>query len=172
MPPKHIKLDPQLHIRVGTLNLSRVKLVQNQVNLAKPKYGLWTSTYVNHSKHGSHFNEMFPMSGSWHLLDPAIADIFVVEDVADVHYLLKHYGRPNFLGDITYIDFEKLSEEFNALQLTQQCLVKGTPVETLILSGYTPMELNNSTFHPFHQWMGESTIWFNTSMFSGFTIIK
>ncbi|MFC0475586.1 hypothetical protein ACFFHF_10030 [Robertmurraya beringensis] len=155
-----IKLESQLHVaRNGTLDLSQIKPVQNQENKAKPKYGFWTSTFIN-KKVGSYFSKDYPMDdGEWYKLEPEEAEVFVVETEKDIDTLLSNYGRPNFLGDNTFIDFEKLSEDFDALQLRKSCFDEGSPVKELHLFDQT-LHIHNSNFHPFHQWWAESTLWF------------
>ncbi|GGA20417.1 hypothetical protein [Psychrobacillus lasiicapitis] len=155
-----IKLDAQLHVaRNGILDLSKIKPVQNQEYMAKPKYGFWTTTYIN-KKVGSYFSKDFTMDdGEWYKLEPEEAEIFVVETGKDIDTLLSNYSRSNFLEDNTFIDFEKLTEDFDTLHLLKSCFDKGSPVKELLLYDQT-LNIHNSDFHPFHQWWTESTLWF------------
>lgn len=166
-----IKLDTQLHVaRNGTLDLSQIKPVENQTNLAKPKYGFWTSTFIN-TKVGSYFLKDFTMNGEWYKLEPVEAEIFVVENDNDIEYLLSNYGRANFLGDNTFIDFEKLSDAYDALHLSKCCFDEGSPVKELILFNQA-LNIHNSNYHPFHQWWAESTLWFEPQFKSGVKVKK
>ena len=74
-------------------------------------------------------------TGKWLVIDPDEANIFVVEGLKDVQFLFEHYGRrASKHDDITFIDFEILSRDFDALQLKQQCFEEGSPVKTLLLA--------------------------------------
>ncbi|EOO22283.1 hypothetical protein [Bacillus cereus] len=159
-----IKLDTQLHVG-RNLNLSKIKSVKNPTDdtgkskdVAKPYGGFWTSTYIN-KEEGSDFLKSYVMDGDWYILEPLEADIFVVETFSDINHLLSNYGRQNLIEQNTFIDFEKLSEKFDALHLKSSCFDYGSPVKNLILYGRT-LEIHNSQHHPFHQWRTESTLWF------------
>ncbi|GMK39046.1 hypothetical protein PCCS19_21000 [Paenibacillus sp. CCS19] len=162
MPKRDVQLKKQFHIRKNELDFNSIKPVQNKEGYAKPDHGFWTATYMSDLEYGAHFNEVLNWTGKWHLIDPKEANIFVVEELEDVQFLLEHYGRRASKHDgITFVDFEKLSRDFDALQLTQQCFEEGSPVKTLELEGYGELDINNSALHPFYQWAGESTLWFN-----------
>lgn len=72
--------------------------------------------------------------------------------------MLSKYGRTNDSGVNTFIDFEKLSQEYGALHLPKSCFDKGSAVKEFILNDQT-LNIHNSNHHPFHQWWAESTLW-------------
>ncbi|PEL85530.1 hypothetical protein [Bacillus wiedmannii] len=125
---QNMTLGLQLHASKEILKLyqlSPIRSVKNVKNAAKPNYGFWTSSFTN-KKHGSKFLKEIPMyDANWYTLSPMEANIFVVNDANDINHLLTNYGRINFKEYISYIDFEKLSMDFDALHLTNNCFVRG-----------------------------------------------
>ncbi|MED1092184.1 hypothetical protein [Bacillus paramycoides] len=172
MKQENIKLATQLHVG-KELNLSQIKSVTNPLNalgrpgdMAKPYGGVWTSTYID-DEDGSAFYSSFKTGGDWYILDPLEADIFVVKNEDDIEFLLSNYGRKNSRDLVTFIDFEKLSKEYDALHLTSGCFEDDSLVKELDLYkdlyGRT-LNIHNTTHHPFHQWLAESTLWFNKKL--------
>ncbi|GAB6502633.1 hypothetical protein [Bacillus cereus] len=158
MTIQKITLATQLHVG-RNLDLSKIIEVKNPIgDRAKPNGGFWTSTYID-EKVGSEFFDKFISDNDWYILEPLEADIFVVENISDVEYLLEFYGRPNTEGNETFIDFEKLSKKFDALQLKSSCFATDSSVKILDLYNQK-LNIHNSNRHPFHQWWAESTLWF------------
>jgi hypothetical protein len=164
---KKMKLKKQLHVREDTLDLNRIKPVQNQEGIPKPKNGFWTSTYIC-KVIGSRFQQELQFTGGkWYILEPKDARICIVNTDKDVYELLDKYGRSDTIGNITYIDFEKLSRDFDAIHLTNSCFKKNSPVLELKLNNKY-LNIHNPFEHPFYQWAAESTLWFRPK----FDIIK
>jgi len=156
---EEIKLDTQLHVKDGDLDLSLINPVKNEANLPKPKNGFWTSTYIDRNE-GSYFYRTYIMSGKWYLLEPPTVKMFVVNNVKDIHYLLSNYGRQNIFNDITYIDFEKLCLEVDALHIKEECFDKGSPIAEFNIKDDIVLNIDDCNLHPFFQWRSESTLWF------------
>lgn len=167
---EELKLDRQLHVRKGELDLSLIKPVKNEENLPKPKNGFWTSTYINESE-GSYFYRTYIMGGTWYLLEPSTVEMFVVGNVNDIHYLLSNYGRQNIFNETTYIDFERLSLEVDALHIKEECFAKGSPVAEFNIKDDMVLNIHDCNLHPFFQWRSESTLWFR-NRFDDCKIVK
>nr|WP_238143300.1 hypothetical protein [Bacillus thuringiensis] len=166
---ENIILDKQLHATKGILNLHQLSPIHSVKNVryaAKPNYGFWTSTFTG-GKKGSDFLKEFPMDDAdWYILQPSKADIFTVKNFGDIEHLLKHYGRKNFHNYVSHIDFEKLSNDFDALHLAVDCFAEDSSVKYITLydenvDEFRTLDIGNSSEHPFFQWKAESTLWFN-----------
>lgn len=101
---------------------------------AKPKGGLWTSSYSR--EHGSDWirwceSEDFRVPGTWHgpstwrgwLLEPdEFARVLVIDSLRTLRSVLKQYWRLSLFApiDSPKLDFEKLAQDFDAVSLTEK----------------------------------------------------
>lgn len=124
-----LKLKKQLH--VGTLNpIEKVKSPLKNHVMCKAIGGLFTSTFLGNDL-GSDWiqwcvlNEFgLPENDIWngYLIDiNKDANIFVVNTVADMHYLFDTYSYELVEGSkIEQINFIKMSEDYDGVHITKQ----------------------------------------------------
>lgn len=95
---------------------------------AKPKGGLWTSSYSR--KYGSGWvrwceSEDFSVPDTWHgwLLEPdEFARVLVIDSLRTLRSVLKQYWRLSLFAPIgsPKLDVEGLAQDFDALSLTEE----------------------------------------------------
>lgn len=118
-------LGPQLLLHDDVILRSEVRPVHDDLRaLAKPRGGLWTSTY--NPNYGSawvcwcvayRYNEPFDVH--WTVLSiPKSARIAVIDSHADLARLIKRY--PRILRGRLGLDFERLSAKYDGLHLTNE----------------------------------------------------
>jgi hypothetical protein len=102
--------------------------IQNHI-MCKATGGLYTSTYLGQDKGsewvqwclGNDFN--LPQDGvlkCWLIDIKKEANIFVVNDTADMHELYDLYSKPMFEGSRTeQIDYTKMSKEYDGIHITK-----------------------------------------------------
>lgn len=152
-------LPTQLFVtRQGVYAPEKIKPVRNYN--VKPIGGLWTSTFDVETKNGwVEFceNEMFalPESGVWRgyiLVPMKKARIYTIDNFAHLYHLIEKYPyRPyekedfsSFMKEKVFIDFEKMSKDYDAIHLTDDGQWQ---------TRYTPgIDL--------YGWDFESTLWF------------
>ncbi|MCY8577537.1 hypothetical protein MOD24_16965 [Bacillus haynesii] len=131
---------------------SLIQPIKNQIEILKAQGGIWTSTYNEEfgSEWLTFYNTVFgiPEEGlnGWLLTPSPTARVYTIDSYDDLNRLFKSYelkitGVPNI---IKMLDFEKMTEDFDAIHLTTQ--------------GKTETRLS----HPFklHTWDCECTHWF------------
>lgn len=118
-------LGPQLLLHDEAILRPALKSVQNDGRaLAKPRSGLWTSTY--NPNYGSawvcwcvahRYNEPFDLH--WTVLSiPKSARIAVIDSHADLVRFIEQY--PQILRGRRGLDFERLSAKYDGLHLTNE----------------------------------------------------
>jgi len=146
--------DAQLHVSPTVCNLvPHVAPVENR-RFIKPKWGFWTSTYDAERQSSAwvdwclaeEFGDV--TRGSWFVLtpDPA-AHVFVIDTLPDLRYLVEHYFDPEalpYMRFITCLDFECLSQDFDAIHLTEA----------------GQWATRHSQPHDLNGWDCECTLWF------------
>lgn len=146
-------LSTQLHITTAAQLASRVSPVENRLHV-KPLNGFWTSTYNTDENtsawvdwcHSEDFGN--PDACNWFLLAPSPkAKIYTIDTLEDLKVLAANYtnpATPAFMTMFTYLDFERIARDFDAINLTdhgQWVTRHGTP--------------------SLYGWDCESTLWFN-----------
>ena len=122
-------LGPQLLLHDATILPQDLRRVQNDRRaLAKPRGGLWTSTYD--PIYGSawvcwcvayRYNEPFDLH--WTVLSiPKSARIAVIDSKADLARFIEQH--PRILRGRKGLDFERLSTEYDGLHLTNEGYLK------------------------------------------------
>ena len=143
-------LGPQLLLHDEAILQPQVRAVQNDRNaLAKPRGGLWTSTYDRN--YGSawvcwcvayRYNE--PLDLNWTVLSvPKSARLAVIDTRADLAALIERF--PRTLRGRRGLDFERVSAEYDGLHLTNE--------------GYLSTRSKRSG-SALVAWDCESTLWF------------
>ncbi|WP_339061761.1 hypothetical protein [Tepidibacillus marianensis] len=156
-----INVSIQLNVLSGEINPTKMNPIKNNLSALKPSGGLWTSSYdpfigsdwVQYSFQVGGFR--VPDNETWdgYLLYPnKDVRIYTIDSYKDLESLMKQYRVksklkfPNFYARrVNYsIDFEKISQEYDAIHLTK----KGH----LLTKKSYPYNLDG--------WDVESTIWF------------
>ena len=148
--PSARALGPQLLLHDAAILPQDLRRVQNDRRaLAKPRGGLWTSTYD--PIYGSawvcwcvayRYNEPFDLH--WTVLSiPKSARIAVIDSKADLARFIEQH--PRILRGRKGLDFERLSTEYDGLHLTNEGYLKTRSTRSGPLLG---------------GWDCESTLWF------------
>lgn len=143
MPPQLFvgrKLLDNDSLEVSSKNMQPIKNAQ----WSKPSGGLWTSTYdptcgsdwvqwnlregparVLGEDADKHWEETSEIPWDFrklyfhaYVLYPKLASIFVIDSIEDLIYLRQNYSENKEVGRLK-LDFEKMSQDFDALHLTQ-----------------------------------------------------
>lgn len=148
--------ESQLFVNKETFNRSKYKTITNCTYLCKPRYGLWTSTYLPEAQYPSDWVEWcvcnnFAINktiGSILRVLPG-ANIYVINSLEDLKALFKWYKNPEPSGlcNRPLLDFCAVSKHFDAIHLTQ----RGESKTRLCLDDID-----------LYGWDCESTVWFNT----------
>jgi hypothetical protein len=120
-----VTLAPQLY--VGSMPTeAQFRPIENEWH--KPRGGLWTSTYD--PRLGSDWvqwclSEEFgvPEAGwqSWVLTPTNDARVLTIDSLVDLELVCRDYlAKPEHLGSMCPLDYERLAEEYDAVHLTEQ----------------------------------------------------
>ncbi|KRT93078.1 hypothetical protein AB447_203860 [Bacillus glycinifermentans] len=102
--------------------------IKNRIEISKAEGGIWTSTY--HKENGSDWIQVYdlikgiPEEGldGWLLIPSMDARVYTVSTLADLLWLHEKYeqknaGVPDFIKSL---DFEKMTDDFDAIHLTKE----------------------------------------------------
>jgi hypothetical protein len=123
----------QLHLSGANDLIEEVAPVKNSsLLLVKPQYGLWTSTWDEAGKTSDWVDWCVdasfgtPYEQQWFLLNvKPDARIYQIDNSHDLRNLFKSYRR-QFTGPMAalntlgYLDYEQISQDFDAIHLTAQ----------------------------------------------------
>ncbi len=166
-------MTTQLHISPCADLIPEIAPVQNDSFGVKPKFGLWTSSYLDgKSAWVDAYQDMFGHSGSdvralsayslnWFLLEPdPAARVLVIDTMADLRRLVAKFPARQEFGTFCRVwpDFERISEHYDAMQLTENGQWRTR----------MPIEPNAPNLYG---WDAESTVWFRWC-FTGYRRIE
>jgi hypothetical protein len=115
-------MQKQLAVGLGIVTRESINPVQN--SRVKPKGGLWTSTLTDTGSAWMEWceNEGFNLpDGTWEgvILTPRTdARILVINSYKDLATAIHKYGKSDMFGFEMHLDFEKLSQDYDAVHLT------------------------------------------------------